>query len=173
MSQVAVEKIGGRGTALPAIFDEAKDLFERVRQHAFELFQSRRGGPGSEVDDWLKAEQDLIWNPESDLVEKDGKFEVQMAVPGFEVKDMQVAATPDALIVRAEATHKHEQDKGNVYFCEFGEKELFRRFDLPRPIDVDKVTANLDKGVLHITAAQITAAKEEAKPREKAAAAAA
>jgi HSP20 family protein len=111
----------------------------------------------------------LIWAPESDLVEKDGKFEVQMAVPGFEVKDMQVAAAPDTLIVRAEATHKHEQDKGNVYFCEFGDKELFRRFDLPRPIDVDQVTANLDKGVLHITAAQITAAK----PREKAAAAAA
>jgi HSP20 family molecular chaperone IbpA len=29
---------------------------------------------------------------------------------------------------------------------------MFRRFDLPEPINVDKVTANLDKGVLQLIA---------------------
>lgn len=81
-----------------------------------------------------------------------------IAVPGFEAKDVPVAATPDTPTVHAEATHKHERGDSNAYFCEFGDKELFRQFRLPEPINVDKVTANLDKGML-----RISAAKEEAK----------
>lgn len=42
----------------------------------------------------------------------------------------------------------NETTEGNVQFCEFDEKNLFRQFDLPAPIDVDKVTANVDKGIL-------------------------
>jgi len=30
-------------------------------------------------------------------------------------------------IVQAESTHCHENDEGKVYFCEFGQKKLFRR----------------------------------------------
>jgi len=51
-----------------------------------------------------------------------------------------------------------------VQYCEFGQKTLFRRFDLPAPINVDKVTADLNKGVLHLTAAK---AKQEAAPKVK------
>ena len=46
-----------------------------------------------------------------------------------------------------------------VRFCEFGRKTIFRRFDLPEAINLDKVTADLNKGVLHLTAAK---AKQEA-----------
>lgn len=60
MPQVAVEKIHDGETKSPALFDEVKNLFEEVRLRAFDLFQKRKGAPGSEVDDWLKAEQDLI-----------------------------------------------------------------------------------------------------------------
>jgi HSP20 family molecular chaperone IbpA len=48
-----------------------------------------------------------------------------------------------------------------VYFCEFGQKTLFRRFDLPEGINTDKVTANLDKGILQLTA---TKARQKALP---------
>jgi HSP20 family molecular chaperone IbpA len=41
-----------------------------------------------------------------------------------------------------------------VHFCEFDEKRIFRRFELPRSIDVDHVTAHLDRGILKVTAAK-------------------
>jgi HSP20 family molecular chaperone IbpA len=63
---------------------------------------------------------------------------------------------PDALVVQAGGTHTHEGKSGNVRFCEFSEKELFRRLDLPAPIDVDKVSASLDKGILQVTAPKAT-----------------
>jgi HSP20 family protein len=158
MSQVAVQKIDGDQTEAGSLFEEMKSLGERIRQRAYDIFQTRGCGDGAAVDDWLKAERDLIFTPKSDLVEKNGKLELQVTVPGFEPKDVRVTALPDALIVRAESTHKHEKTDENVCFCEFGEKSLFRRFDLPVPIDVNKVTANLDKGVLKLTAAKAESA---------------
>jgi HSP20 family molecular chaperone IbpA len=152
MSQVAVQKIHSNETQSSAVIDEMKSLFDRIRERAYELFESRGRTDGSALNDWLAAENDLLMIPESDLVETDGRFEMQVAVSGFDAKDIEVDALPDALIVRAQNTHEHEQTNGNVQFCEFGQKSLFRRFDLPAPINVDLVNANVDKGSLKVTA---------------------
>jgi HSP20 family protein len=151
MSHVAVQKISPDEASL---LTDVQSLTDRIRLKAYELFQNRGGRDGSALDDWLTAEDDLVLSPESDLVETDGKFEMQIAVPGFEANDINVSALPDALIVRAENAHHHEGTEGDVRFCEFGEKSLFRRFDLPAPIDVDKVTTSLQKGILKVTAAK-------------------
>lgn len=153
MSQVAIEKINGDVTQ-SSLITKMKDLTERIRQRAFDIFKHRAPDDGSDLDDWFKAEHELIWAPESDLVEKDGKFEMQVAVPGFDAKDVTVTALPDAVVVCAESSHQHDKSDGNVCFCDFAERTLFRRFDLPAPIDVDKVTASLDKGLLKLTAAK-------------------
>ena len=104
------------------------------------------------VSDWLSAERDLFRIPESELVDRDGKFEARVAAPGIDPSDVTVTALPDALIVQGSTVHKHEHSDGDVRFCEFDQRTLFRRFDLPERINVDQVTANLDKGVLQLTA---------------------
>jgi HSP20 family molecular chaperone IbpA len=167
MANIPITKVKENGAESLSLLGEMKALAERVRQRAYELFQSRHSRAGSPLDDWLKAERELIWAPESDLVEKNGQFQLQIAVPGFDAKDIKVTAFSDALAVCAESAHRHEKSDGNVYFCEFGEKTLFRKFELPAPIDVDKVTARLEKGVL-----QISAAKNEPAPGKASATAA-
>jgi HSP20 family molecular chaperone IbpA len=42
--------------------------------------------------------------------------------------------------------------KDGVLLCEFSGKRLFRRLELPAPINVDKVTATLDRGILLVHA---------------------
>jgi HSP20 family protein len=93
-----------------------------------------------------------VRSPTSELVDDKKEFRARIALPGFDAKDIQVSAMPDALVIRADATHAHEGKSGNVRFCEFSEKNLFRRLPLPAPIDVDKVTASVDKGILEVTA---------------------
>jgi len=168
MSHVAVEKVDEKKVGTASIFQEINDLYERIRQRAFEIFEGHHGGEGFATEDWLNAERDLLCSCESELVEEDGRFEVRMNAPGFDPGEVKVTALPDALIVSASSSHKHEKKEGNVRFCEFGRKTLFRRFDLPEPINLDKVTADLNKGVLHLTAAK---AKQEAAPKPKAIAA--
>jgi HSP20 family protein len=168
MSQVAIEKVYEEKVGTASIFQETENLYDRIRKRAFAIFEGRNGGDGFATEDWLKAERDLLFSCESELVEQDGKFEVKMNAPGFEPNDVKVTALPDALIVSASSSHTHEKDKGDVSFCEFGQKSLFRRFDLPEQIDPDNVTAELNKGVLHLTAPK---AKELAAAETKAMAA--
>jgi HSP20 family protein len=158
MSNVAIEKVDTKMEAAPSVFDELRVLADRVRQRAFEIFEHRKGAEGTAVSDWLAAERDLLNVPESELVEKDGRYEVQVSAPGFEAKDVQVTALPDALIVKAASSHMHDKSEGNVRFCEFGQKTLFRRFDLPEEIDLDQVKASLEKGILSVTALKLSGA---------------
>ncbi len=39
----------------------ASSLREHIRQRAYELYLARRDGPGTEVQDWLQAEAEVVW----------------------------------------------------------------------------------------------------------------
>jgi HSP20 family molecular chaperone IbpA len=167
MSHVAIEKVDEKKIGTASIFQEMNAVADRIRQRAFEIFEGHNSGEGSATEDWLNAERDLLYGCESDLVEKDGKYELQMNAPGFDPGEIKVTALPDALIVQGNSRHTHNRNDGDVHFCEFAQKTLFRRVDLPKTIDVDKVTADLDKGVLHLTVAKA----KEATGKQKAIAA--
>jgi HSP20 family protein len=164
MLQVAVEKIVEKKASTASAVHELKSLSEQVRQRAFEIFERRGGVDGFAMNDWLNAERDLFRIPDSELVEQDGKFEARVSVPGLEPDDVHVTALPDTLVVKASSTHRHDKVEGDIRFCEFDQKTLFRRFDLPEPIDVDKVTAKLEKGVLQLTALK---SKQEAGHKQR------
>ncbi len=162
MPQVAVQKCKNSETIPQTYLAESEAITRSIRERAFNIFQSRNGWGGSDLDDWLEAERDTVWSPASELVDGEKEFKVRIAVPGFDSKDIQVSALPDALVVQAAATHRHEGDNGNVRFCEFSGKQLFRRLDLPASVDVDKVKASLDKGILEVTAPKAAATLQAA-----------
>ena len=107
---------------------------------------------GGDIDDWLRAERDVIWSPAVELTENDRDFRARIALPGFNEKDLKVTAAPESLIVEARNTHTHDGTKDDVLLCEFSDKRLFRRLELPASINVDKVTATLDRGILLVHA---------------------
>lgn len=156
MSQVAVEKINGNKKSQPVFLEIAK-RFDALQQRAFDLFEKRGREVGHDLEDWLQAERELDWSPASELVDDGNEFKARLSLPGFEAKDVHVSAMPDALVVQAAATHTHEEKDSNVRFCEFSDKKLFRRLDLPASIDVNTVSASLDKGILQVIAPKTTA----------------
>ena len=156
MAHIAINKCKDPEKMPKRMLEQVRAMTESIRQRAFELFQSRNGGNGSDLEDWLQAERDVVWSPISELIEDEKEFKARIALPGFDAKDLQVSALPDALVVQANATHTHHGKSGNVRFCEFSEKKLYRRLDLPAVVDVDKVTAAVDKGILQVTAPKAT-----------------
>lgn len=155
MSQVAINKWKNPETTPRTFLEHLETITDSIRKRAFNIFQND-GGNGSEMDDWLQAERDVVWSPTAELVDDKKEFRARIALPGFDAKDIQVSAMPDALVIQADTTHAHEEKNGNVRFCEFSEKNLFRRLPLPASIDVDKVTASVDKGILEVTAPKAT-----------------
>lgn len=152
MSQVAIKKVNDAGKASLPIFEEIAKRLEGVRQRAFDLFENRGRELGHDQEDWLKAEREVFSWPAAELAEKDGKYDIQIALPGFETKDVEVTTTPSEIVIHAEAKEEKKTQKNGVLWTEFGSNDVYRRFELSNPINVDKVTANLENGVLRIIA---------------------
>lgn len=156
MANVAVQKIEKTEANSLPIFEEMEKRFETVRQRAFELFEKRGRALGSALDDWLRAEHDVCGWPAAELDEKAGEYELQMTLPGFDPEEVQVTATPSEILVHAELKPE-KAEEAKVLWTEFGPNNIYRQFEMPQPIDVEKTRARLDKGMLHITAAKAPA----------------
>lgn len=160
MPQVAVTKVNDAQKKTLPVFEEIAKRLNAVQQRAFDLFEKRGRELGHELEDWFKAEHELFGWPAAELAEKNGEYEVEITLPGFEAKDVDVTATPNEVIVHAAAEKQKKTEKDNVLWTEFGSNEVYRRFDLPMAINVDQVAAKLDNGILRVTAPKIAKPKE-------------
>ena len=167
MSKLAIEKYPDATQTAWTLSGDAKQLLEKIQRRAHNLFLKRGGGDGSHLDDWFRAERETIEVPAGELVESDGQFELRLAAPGFEAKQVKVVAMPGEVVLRAEASEQRGATQGVVHFSEFSRKEIFRRVALPAEIDVDKVQAKLENGVVAITMPKKVATPVKA-PKKKA-----
>jgi HSP20 family molecular chaperone IbpA len=152
MPSVSIQKVRKPEAAPVGILEPVSGLFEEVRRRAYELFERRGYADGWEREDWLRAERELLWSPLSEVVETDKEIQVRVAAPGMEATDLQVTATPDWLMVQGATSTKREKQAGTVRFSEFRGRKLYRRLELPAPIDVETTKARLEKGILDIRA---------------------
>ena len=135
-----------------SVADELDRLNQRIMRRAFEIFEGSGGMFGSDLDNWLTAESELVWKPPIELREKDNEILLSMAVPGIEPKAIQIEATTEDLVVKAETRHEHHEERGSVYACEFHSGDMFRTIRFPKKINPDKVKAEFKNGMLTIHA---------------------
>jgi HSP20 family molecular chaperone IbpA len=155
MSTVLIERVRHLKEAeKPPAFAEVEKMTAQIQQRAFSLFKQHGGLPGFDLDNWLLAEREVLGPSAAELVESDKELKLRVAVPGAEARDLRVTATPEAIIVEANTHHEHSGSDGELRFCEFSENKLCRQFGLPSEIDVNKVSASLDKGILEVVAAK-------------------
>lgn len=160
MANITVQKVVKPNVKRLPIFEEMEKRFEDVRRRAWELFEDRGHQIGHALEDWLRAEHEVCGWPAAELDEKNGEYELQMTLPGFDVNEVQVTATPAEILVHAELKAQSDGEV-KVLWTEFGPNNICRRFPMPEPIDVEKIRARLDKGMLHITAVKAPEAKAQ------------
>ncbi len=136
-----------------SVLDELERLHEDISQRAYDLFREHEGLFTGPVNDWLRAERELVWRPAVELRQKDGEIELLAAVAGVEPKDLDVRVTPHDILITAATEHRHESIEGTVHLCEFEGGRLFRSIHLPDAIDADSVKAECRNGLLRLTAA--------------------
>jgi len=143
-----------------SLFESWNELQEAIRQRAFGLFEERGTTQGSEMEDWLRAECELVWVPASETLEDDKQFRLRLIVPGLEAKDLQITAMPDAIVVQAEAVSKESKETRTAPVRELRDRKLFRRFDFEELIDPARTEASLTKAILEIVASKAAPAKQ-------------
>ena len=131
--------------------DELEAFSRETARRAFNLFQQRGRTDGSDLEDWLRAESELLRPVPIEMSESDDNFMIRAEVPGFDAKHLSIQADSGALYIRGKNEHKREDKKGSeLKYSEFSATELCRRI-LPSSIDPEKITARLVSGVLEIT----------------------
>lgn len=158
MSSVAIQRCDDSGRLPERLWNEVNDITDHIRREAFSLYERRGGAGGSDLQNWLDAQREVVWSPPSEVVERDHSYRARVAVPGFDPRDLHVFATPDALIIQGEKAHSHEGKDGTVRLCEFSSRKMFRRIDLPSQIDVRRTMATVENGMLQVDAPKSAAA---------------
>ena len=64
--------------------EEMRELHEQIAHRAYEIYLERGALRGRDLDNWLAAEQELVWKP---AVEKNNPFMIQVAIAGIEPGD--------------------------------------------------------------------------------------
>jgi HSP20 family protein len=167
MSRIEVKRVSEKDDRSLPIFAEFDRLADRIRMQAYQLFRHRGQGEGHALDDWLAAEREVCW-PAAEFAETDDAFALKVALAGFEPKDIEVTATPREVIVKAarEQRKSGPGKEGELKWSEFRSSDVFRRFELPADVDVDKLAASLSNGLLEVKAPKAVE-KSAAEPARK------
>lgn len=132
------------------LFEQMKDFSQNVAQRAYELFEARGREWGHELEDWFRAETEVMrWVP-VEVKEADGKFIVRAEVPGFNVNDIKVSVEPKLLTISGKHEEKKEEKAETRYFSEFRANQFCRTLPLPAAVDTTKTQAALKDGVLEL-----------------------
>jgi HSP20 family protein len=135
------------------IWEDMEQMRDRVMRRAYDLFLGEGCRIGKDMEDWFKAERELLWKPAIELTEKDNEFKLKIAVPGVDPKDLDVEVTPEDLLVKAETRREEKEEKGQFHASELETGNLFRAVHFPKKIDPEKIKAEFKNGILTITAA--------------------
>ena len=125
---------------------------DRIMRRAYDIFERNGCVFGRDFDHWLQAERELLWKPAVELREANGELVLEVAVSGVDPKDIDIEATPDDGVLKADIQHEHEERKGTIHMCEFQSGRMFRSIHLPRRINPDKVKAEIKNGLLTLKA---------------------
>ncbi|QQS18624.1 Hsp20/alpha crystallin family protein [Candidatus Saccharibacteria bacterium] len=88
--------------------------------------------------------------PTTDVYTEDDKqLVVEAHLPNFEDKDVDVHVDGNALVISAEK-HEQEKDKSKKYVVRESSSSFYRRLQLPKVADVDKITGDMKDGVLKV-----------------------
>lgn len=154
MPSVAIQKVEDGDLKSQPIFEQIEKRLVDVRRRAFQIFESRGCESGRELEDWLMAERDVLGWPAFETHENDKQYEFQVALAGFDAKDVEVAASPNEIIVHAQTKAEKETEEASLKWTKFAAHDVYRRIEVPQPIKVGRIKATLDNGTLRITVAK-------------------
>jgi len=155
MANIGIQRIKDATDQPIPLFREIEKRFGEVQQRAFDFFDKRGRELGHELEDWIQAEREILGWPAAELAEKNGEYKLEMTLPGFSASQVEVTATPTEIAVHAAIKREEKAAEDHVLWTEFGPNDVYRRFRLPQPIDVDKTSAAFDNGLLKIIAAKV------------------
>ncbi len=145
--ELSTFKLAPRGD----VFERMQEIYDDIARRAFEIFEGGGRVFGRDLDNWLRAESEILQPMKIDLTDTGDSFRVQAEVPGFKLEELEVTAEPQSLTIigRHETKEESQKDKKVVY-SERQADRVLRMIELPEPVVCENVSATLKDGVLEL-----------------------
>ncbi len=137
-------------SAADEIAERIQQIYDSIARRAFEIFDSNGRWLGRELDDWFRAESELLHPVYLEIAESDDRLTVRAEVPGFSIKELEIHVEPRKLTIVGKHEAREESKKGKTIYSERCANEILRVVDLPAEVDSSKVSAILKDGVLNV-----------------------
>jgi HSP20 family protein len=98
-------------------------------------------------------------DPAANILEHADSFELNLAAPGLNKDDFKIHLENNVLTISSEKEDEKEEETKNYTRKEFHYSSFSRSFTLPKVIDLEKIKADYDSGILKV----ILPKKEEAR----------
>lgn len=124
-----------RTTGLGPVFGLRREI-DRLFEDTF-----GRGGAGASG-----------WTPAVDVREDSQEISMAVELPGIDPSQVDISVDNGVLSVRGEKheERKEQDEQGQYHIVERNYGSFTRSFQLPQGVDEQQITANFDRGVLHV-----------------------
>ena len=96
-----------RLTSMENIFEDMRDAFDAIARRAYEIFETNGRQFGRDMEDWFRAERELLHPAYLEITESDNELDAKIEVPGFDAKELEISVAPSRLTLAG----KHETAK--------------------------------------------------------------
>ncbi len=103
--------------------------------------------------DWLNDNlmKDLNTTvPAVNISEDNHEYRIEVAIPGFTKKDVKIDLHNNVLTISSEKKANNEEKQENFMRREFYYSSFKRSFTLPETVDMDKIKATHNEGILTV-----------------------
>jgi len=159
--QTAAKAAAPKVVAVESLTDKIESIYRSITERAYELFHGRGGVEGDALDDWFRAESELLKPMSVEILESDGDVIVHADVPGFRAADIELSVEPMRLTITGKHEESSERKIGERVYTERSSNQIYRTLALPAEVEPGKATATIADGVLTLTMAKIPKPKPE------------
>jgi len=89
-------------------------------------------------------------DPLANILEHSDSFELELAAPGLKKDDFKIHLENNVLTISSEVSDEKEESEKNYTRKEFHYSTFSRSFTLPRIVELDKIKADYENGVLKV-----------------------
>jgi HSP20 family protein len=94
--------------------------------------------------------REMEWAPFMEMFDKEDRFVVRAELPGMKEEDVDISISDNILIVKGEKKSSKEVKEEDYHFSERSYGSFCRSITLPSSVNVDKISASFEDGVLEI-----------------------
>jgi HSP20 family protein len=149
-TQPAKVPVSVKQPATSDALDRIQQTYDSIARRAFEIFDNNGRWFGHDLEDWVRAESELLHPVHLEVAESEDDLTVRAEVPGFSTKELEINVEPRRLTLVGKHEAQEERKKAKPIYSERCAKEILRVVYLPTDVDTSKASATLKDGILNI-----------------------